>query len=188
MLRRYRWRAGTIAVAVVALVIFLGSIPFIIDDLSHPVSAPLQFSATTWTMLGVISSVVAAVALLRRWDERPAYRVGGAALALFLVASIAARAVAAGGEDDTTTAGDVAVRTKNAAFVPKDIQVTSGGGIFVTNEDLIRHTFTVTDQALDVEVPAGRSRRISINLPAGSYALQCQVAGHDAMKGTLTVR
>jgi len=188
VLRRSRWRAGTIAVMVVALIILLGSVPFVLEDLSHPASAPSQFTVTAAMALGVVCSVVAAIALLRRWAEPSAYRVAGAAIVVFVVAAVGAGVLAAGGDDDTTTAGDVPVRTKNAAFDPKDIQVTSGGGVFVTNDDLIRHTFTVTDQAIDVEIPAGRSRRIAIGLPGGSYPLRCTVLGHEAMKGTLTVR
>lgn len=126
--------------------------------------------------------------LLRRWADPPAVAVGAGAVAVFVVAAVAAGVLAASSENDATTAGDVAVRAKNVAFDPKDTQVTSGGAVFVTNDDLVRHTFTVTDQDIDVEVPAGRSRRIAVTLPAGSYPLRCTVLGHEVMKGTLTVR
>ena len=187
-LRRARWRAGTIATGVVAAFVLLGSIPFVLEDLSHPASAPAQFAVTVLILAGVISTVTAAVALLRRWGDRPAYRLGAALSVLFVVAAAVGFGLASGGDDDATSTGDVAVEAKNVAFNPKDVQVTSGGAVFVTNADLIRHTFTVKGQPLDVEVPAGRSRRIAITLPPGSYPLHCSVLGHEQMKGTLTVR
>ena len=44
-------------------------------------------------------------------------------------------------------------------------------------------------QDIKQELPGGTSRRIEVNLPAGTYRFFCDVPGHESiMEGVLTVR
>jgi uncharacterized cupredoxin-like copper-binding protein len=59
--------------------------------------------------------------------------------------------------------------------------------VFVDNRDFFRHTFTVEETSIDVELPARQGARVPVDLPAGTYAVVCPVPGHEFMASTLTV-
>ena len=63
---------------------------------------------------------------------------------------------------------------------------TGGGSLAVDSADPLRHTFTVLGTDVDVELPASRSVRTVVDLPAGTYDYICDITGHESMTGTLS--
>ena len=61
-------------------------------------------------------------------------------------------------------------------------------GIWVDNQDGIRHTFTVPELDIDLEIPAFTAQRIDIEgAVPGEYQVICTVPGHELMTATLVV-
>ncbi len=50
-----------------------------------------------------------------------------------------------------------------------------------------RHTFTIDELDVAVELPADTSRRVTFTAPAGDYEFRSTVPDQDDMTGTLTV-
>ena len=185
--RRNRHRAGTIAALVIGVLALVGNAPFVIDDLSHGSDAPLQFAVSLAMLVGVLAVIVGAIGSLRAWAGAGVRPVLAGAAVIVVAGAVAGGAMSAGSESDVAQSGDVTVEAKDVEFVPERVTVASGGGVFVDNADLVRHTFTVEDETVDLAVPAGRARRVDIDLPAGTYQFVCDVPGHEDMKGTLVV-
>ncbi|MDP3892525.1 cupredoxin domain-containing protein [Nocardioides sp.] len=61
-------------------------------------------------------------------------------------------------------------------------------GTLVENRDPVRHTFTIEQLGIDVELPAGTNRRVEFTALAGTYAFHCTVPGHESMTGMIVVR
>jgi len=61
-------------------------------------------------------------------------------------------------------------------------------GTLVENRDPVRHTFTIEQLGIDVELPAGTNRRVEFTALAGTYAFHCTVPGHESMTGMVVVR
>jgi len=83
--------------------------------------------------------------------------------------------------------GDVRVPVADAAF-PAGIEAATGDALFIDNQDLFRHTFTVTGTDVDVELPAAVGVRVPLDLEPGVYEVACQVPGHDFMTTTLDLQ
>ena len=76
--------------------------------------------------------------------------------------------------------------------VPSSSTATSwpsrpGERLVVDNADPFRHTFTIEGAGVDVEIPAGRTVEVPLDLQPGTYDYICAVPGHEAMTGTLVV-
>ncbi len=67
------------------------------------------------------------------------------------------------------------------------MRVTSGGSVYVSNADLILHTFSVESTTLSQPLPERRSVRLRVGLDPGTYQFFCAVPGHEAMTGVLVV-
>jgi uncharacterized cupredoxin-like copper-binding protein len=52
------------------------------------------------------------------------------------------------------------------------------------------HNFSIPDQGVSVDVAAGATEQVTLNLPAGSYSFDCNVPGHKeaGMVGTLNAK
>jgi plastocyanin len=88
--------------------------------------------------------------------------------------------------DDGGGGGGVVVTANNFAFTPADVTVASGDTITATNGNpLTPHTFTVEETDIDVNLPAGTSEDVTIDLDPGEYGFVCTI--HGQMTGTLTV-
>ena len=72
-------------------------------------------------------------------------------------------------------------------WMPEELTVSESAGLWIDNRDGIRHTFTITELGIDVEIPALRSKRIDIDAAVGEYQIVCDVPGHESMTGTLIV-
>jgi plastocyanin len=184
------WRPGKVTYVlfgVLGLLTVLLNLPFIAEDLVHPESA-FGFNTTTLPIIASLLAVAVGVAALRGLSGGLASRlimIGGALFVVGLAVSIVA---ALGLEDDTSEAGDLRVVAEKVEFAPTTVSGAAGTiGIFVDNEDPVRHTLTIDALDVDLELPAGTTRRIEVSAPAGTYEFHCAVPGHESMKGTLTL-
>ena len=60
-------------------------------------------------------------------------------------------------------------------------------GVWIDNKDGIRHTFTIEELDVDLEIPALKAKRVEFDAVAGTYTYICTVPGHENMTGTLVV-
>lgn len=176
-----------LGLAIFGAAAYIGNLPIIVDDLAHPESAPsfvLQLLSTVGVALVVIGGVAA-------WLRRPTQLlqpVAVAAVGVFLAGTFASIAIAAGTDSVAALPGDVQVTAEQLMWAPEDISIDGAAtGIWIDNQDGIRHTFTVPELGIDVEVPALKAQRVDIDGPPGSYQIICKVPGHESMTGTLTI-
>jgi len=65
---------------------------------------------------------------------------------------------------------------------------TGSTGVWVENKDGIRHTLTIEELGVDLDIPALKARRVDFAAAAaGTYTYTCTVPGHENMTGTLVV-
>ncbi len=93
-------------------------------------------------------------------------------------------------------AGSISVSMTEFAFTPKDINAPAGKVVFfLTNAGQTPHDMVVLDSSgkalarSELVQPGNKSVFTIDNLPAGTYAVVCDVQGHReaGMVGTLTV-
>lgn len=179
-------RAGILVLGVTSLVMLIGTVPFALDHLGHPASA-LDFTHAVVGSFGRVLALVATVGAWRSASPAAARRLGVAAVGSVAVALAVSAAAMITGSGEVADADDVPVAVARSEF-PQRITAAAGSTLFVDNEDLFRHTFTVEGTDLDVELPATHGVRVGIELEPGSYAVLCTVPGHEAMQTTLEVR
>lgn len=183
----YRWkrRVGIAVLGLTAMVWGLGSIGISADHLQHPESG-IDFVHATIELVGRAAIVIAAIAAWRNatgaWTRRVAIGAG----AVLAAAAVVGTATSVASAGDTPQSGDAEATIEHAEF-PAEIRVAAGDSLYVDNADLFRHTFTVEDTPIDVEVPSRRGTRVQVDLPAGSYTVLCSVPGHEFMQSTLVV-
>ena len=181
-------KAGPIMVGVVSVLFVLGNLPFVVEDLSHPTSF-LVFSTTLAGLAAAIVGVVAMVGFLRGWPSATAGRVGAVAGAIFVLGTALSVVASLFVSNEGAESGDLALEASNTKFKPATAQAKAGRvAVAVANEDLARHTFTIETLGVDLQVPAGKSRRVEFDARPGTYTYTCEVDGHEDMKGTLTVQ
>jgi plastocyanin len=73
-------------------------------------------------------------------------------------------------------------------FSPSTVTVHQGQTITLTNVSDAAHTFTVTGQGIDIETMPGKTDKVTIDLPPGTYPFVCRFHESMGMKGTLVVR
>lgn len=94
-----------------------------------------------------------------------------------------------GGDDGGSPDGGEASSTvtlRDNAFAPAD-PVIGAGDVELVNEGESPHTFTIEGEDVDVEVDAGQTTTVNVDLPAGTYTLFCSFHRGQGMEGTLTV-
>jgi len=101
-----------------------------------------------------------------------------------------------GGGSGTTTSGGGGgggastdtISQVNYSFNPSKPSVKSGATVMVKNTTTdTPHTFTVTGQNIDVTVQPGKTAKVKVDLPAGTYPFVCTFHESLGMTGTLTV-
>jgi plastocyanin len=117
-------------------------------------------------------------------------------LTLAAVAALAAPLAACGGSDDDAAGGcapatsDLAVGARDDLKFDAERYDADAGCIEVTytNEGEIAHTLLVKGKS-GFKLSVGDTDVGTVDLPAGSYVLFCDVAGHEAagMRADLTV-
>ena len=73
-------------------------------------------------------------------------------------------------------------------FSPSTVTVHQGQTITLTNVSDTAHTFTVTGQGIDIETMPGKTDKVTIDLPPGTYPFVCRFHESMGMEGTLVVR
>ena len=176
-----------LGLAIFGTAAYIANLPIILDDLTHPESAP-AFVLQLLSTVGVALVVVGGVAAWLRRPTRLLQPLAVAAAGVFLAGTFASIAIAAGTDSVAALPGDVEVTAEQLMFAPEEVRIDgSTAGIWIDNKDGIRHTFTVPELGIDVEVPALKARRVDIDAPPGSYQIICTVPGHENMTGTLII-
>ena len=97
-------------------------------------------------------------------------------------------ATAASTDSVAALPGDVEVTAQQIMWSPEDIVIDSSAtGIWIDNQDGVRHTFVIPELGIEVEIPGLKSSRIDINAAPGTYEIICDVPGHQNMTATLLV-
>jgi plastocyanin len=168
-------------------VLFLGNLPMILDELRHPDSAP-AFILTLLSTIGAVTAFTSGLGAFLRWSIQPIRTVAVAGAAVFVAGTVGSLAIASGVESDGAGPADVAVVAEQVAFAPVDLTMDAAeSGVWVDNRDGIRHTFTIPELGVDLEIPALKAKRVDIDAAPGTYQIICTVPGHETMTGTLTV-
>ncbi|WP_157965832.1 cupredoxin domain-containing protein [Euzebya rosea] len=174
-----RWTAAT-----ATLLLLVANAPFAVSDLSHPES-PGGFVPTLLLVMAAVATTVLAVgAGLRR--RLPVGRVWGGTIAVMVIGVALSLISASGVAEEAPLPGDVAVEAAGLAY-PARVEVPPGGALAITNADPIHHTFVLEETGEVVELPAGATRRLEVDLPPGEYRYLCDVPGHEVMRGTVVV-
>jgi plastocyanin len=106
---------------------------------------------------------------------------------VLIVAALVATFV--GPKQTHAASGDTTIVTKDTKFGPAVIKVATGRvSVFMANEDLFWHTFTIRKLHVNLDVPVGGHRRVAFNAPPGTYEFVCLIHEQAGMKGTLIVR
>ena len=180
-------RNGTIMLGVLALLFFAISAPFIVEGVSHPDSWS-DFIPNAVGVLGALTAIVAATALLRnKGTARVASGFGRIIVGIGVVAIILSIVSSLSVESDSPQEGDVRLAAEDIEWSPETLAADGGGAIFVENQDLTRHTFTIDELDIDEELAAGKDVRVELSADPGEYRYYCDVPGHEDMEGTLTV-
>lgn len=173
--------------AVLSGVFLISGVPFFIEDVAHPETFFSFFLACLAAIAAAAGIVAGLMAATGRAPRAPrAVAVAGAALVAvtFAVSLVATLNV----EADARAAGDIIVVAEDYEFAPGTLSLPAGRvGIYIENEDLVRHTFVVEGTDAKQELPGSTGRRLELDLPPGEYRFYCDVPGHENMDGRLTV-
>ena len=118
-----------------------------------------------------------------------------AAIATFVVVPLAACGSGASTSSSSSSSapGTVTVHAKDTlSFDKGSYSATAGDVTFdYVDDGNIPHTLNIEGQTFEIDVNShGEKKSASINLPAGTYTLYCNVPGHRSagMHATLTVK
>jgi hypothetical protein len=183
---RRRRSAAVVVLGLTSAALALAGIAFLSSHLTHP-GSPIDFLHAVLAIVGRVLAVVAAVGAWRGRSASGARRLAATALGLAGVAVAVSGIATLLTDGEHVRDGDVPVAITGSQF-PDTIVVERGQTLHIDNQDLFRHTFTVPDTALDVDLPASTAARTPVDLPAGSYDVICDIAGHEHMTARLEVR
>lgn len=102
------------------------------------------------------------------------------ALTLLSWATLTALALSPGG----AVAAEYTVVIDRMQFGPVPPGLHPGDIIIWRNDDILRHTATAEDESFDIDLPAGETVSMVVEL-AGTFAFFCRF--HPGMTGTLVV-
>ena len=180
--------------AILLLVTFIAYLamsgPFIVPTLMVPASAG-DFILNIASVLGAIVGIVSAIAVLRRSDtsatSAPRKLLMGAAAVFVLLAALSVVALV-GYDDAIAQEGDIKLVTDQLEFRPAEVEAGSGEvGVFIDNVEGTLHTFTIDELDVNLDIPAGKSARLTFEAEPGTYRYYC-VPHQPDMEGTLTIR
>ncbi len=179
-------RAGIAILGLTSLVMLVGNLGFAVDHLAHPASA-IDFTHAAIGSVGRAFAVIAAIGAWRGAGAAGARRLVVISAGLAGVTLVTAAVAMISSTGDELGTQDIRVPVADAAF-PASIAADAGDALFVDNQDLFRHTFTVAGTSVDVELPATVGIRVPLDLEPGVYEVVCTVPGHDFMTSTLELR
>jgi plastocyanin len=193
LLLRTRWpRVGALWLGVVSLAELLFSASFLADALIHP-ETPRDFLPLMTFSLALVVGSTAAIPACRKGQRhdlpsRSATVVAAAAIAVFVIAATVSVVAAARVDSAPARAGDIQLTTTDFRFSPNVVTTADTTvAIAVTNDDTTRHTFTIDELDVDLNVPPGTTQRVTVTADAGTYRFYCRphVPG---MAGSLVVQ
>ncbi len=84
--------------------------------------------------------------------------------------------------------GDIRVATEDIEFRPAAIRAEGTAvAVHVTNRDSTRHTFTIDELGVDLNLPPNSTQRVTFKAKPGTYRFFCRP--HESeMQGDLVVR
>jgi hypothetical protein len=179
--RRLAFASG--GIALVLVVAFAAPLFDALTDLESLEAYTLNLFLT----LTAIVSFVAGIGAIRRGSGRFIRPMVASAMGLFVAGFAASAVVAAGVVSVPPLPDDARVVAEALAYEPRDLVVASGSGIWMENRDGVRHTFTVEGTDVDLNVPGHSAGRVDVDLDPGTYAVFCDVPGHEAMTLELTI-
>ena len=185
----WRWiERPRVALAAAALGLLgrLGSVPFVVEDLSHLESWGSFAPSAVIVVAGLVGIAAGFISFFApaMQGSRP-FAVAAGALSIGLVVASVGASVSA--SSDTARVNDVEVLAEGIEY-PEVLAARAGLiGFHVANRDQIRHTFVIEGTNVKLEVPASKKRRVEVELAAGEYRFFCDVPGHERMEGVLTV-
>ncbi len=183
-----RRSAGPIALLVAsaaAAVVVVANLPAAIENLRHPESVASFVPTSTAVVAGVFVAASGVLATARR-VPRAARPTAATAAGLVVLGVVVAGIASVSAHDDQQQAGDIVVDVRDSNY--PDLTMPAGTNTFyVDNHDLIRHTLLIGGTDVDVEIPGSTARRVAVELEPGSYRYICDVIGHEAMVGVLTM-
>jgi plastocyanin len=178
-------KAGVIYAGVVSLLLFLMVAMFGgLTVFSRPESTfelILFGGLLAVTLLGLVATVGAL-----RGAAGPAAAVApkvvGAFLALLVVVGVVAGTLTGSA---TRMPGDLVLQAKNYEFSKVTLEADAGRvAVFVENEDVSHHDFTIAD-VVSEQLPAQKASRAVFDVDPGTYRFYCSL--HPDMEGTLKV-
>ncbi len=176
-----------LGLAVFAVLAVVGNLPVIADELQNPESAP-AFILNLFSLSAVAVAAIAGVNAFRNRDTGPIKPIALAAVGVFVAGTVVSLLAAAATPSDEALATDLAVTAHQVMWAPDPIVISADAtGLWVDNRDGIRHTFTIPELGIDVEVPAWKARRIPIDAAPGTYQIICRVPTHEDMTATLMI-
>jgi plastocyanin len=107
---------------------------------------------------------------------------------------------AAGATPGAGGANEVTIASYDIHFDPKDVTIPPDTDLTIDlpNHGAIGHNFSINDhknedlpfEPIDIDLPPGETRQVTINAPAGEYYFYCNIPGHESagMWGTLKVK
>lgn len=187
-----RWpRVGAVLLGLVSLALVLFSAPFIVEALFHPESLG-DFIPLVVLTLSLLVGAIAAIPSFRQGRipdtaSRLAGTIAVVAGAIVVASAIVAVVAFAGIESEPARSGDILVVAEDIEFHPARISAEgSDVSVHVTNRDDTRHTFTIDELGVDLNVPPNSNQRVSFVAEPGTYEFYCRphVPG---MEGELVV-
>jgi len=148
-------------------------------------------SLVAFSLAGLVGAVGGIVHRRDPAAGRGAAGPTGVLAVVFVVASLGLVWLMTDAAPQVAPEGAVEVQTVNIAYVPKNLQASSGKvTVAVRNRDLFWHTFTIGRLGVDIKAPVGRLRSATFEARPGTYSFYCRLPTHAAlgMRGTLTVR
>lgn len=185
-------RSATKGPAILLLVAFIAhlllSAPFVIPTLAVPASAG-DFILNVGSLLATFLGIVAAIAVIRgRLETAPAARsLAMGAVGIFVLGAIASVIATVTYDEAVAQSGDITLVAQDIEFKDESLEATSGEvSVFVDNKDNTLHTFTIDELDVNLDIPAGKSARVTFDAEPGTYEFYC-VPHKEDMEGTLVV-
>ncbi len=185
-------RRATKGPAILLLVAFIAhlllSAPFVIPTLTVPASAG-DFILNIGSLLATLVGIVAAIAVIRgRLETSPAARsLAMGAVGIFVLGTLASIIATVTFEDAVAQEGDLELVAEDIEFQDESLDAEAGDvSVFVENKDNTFHTFTIDELDVHLDIPAGKSARVTFNAEPGTYEFYC-VPHKETMEGTLVV-
>ena len=186
---RTKEKPGAIVLGVAHLAMFASSLPFTIPALSVPASA-WDFGLTLYLAVLNLVALAAAIPVIRgRGDEvsGAARTIAGTALVVIVVGLAFAIYSSVSYDSDVAQEGDIRLTSEGTEFSDATLQADEGTvSLFLDNNDQTTHTFTIDELDVDLEVPGGKSARVTFEAERGEYTFYC-VPHKEDMEGNLSV-